>query len=237
MTTITPTTVTPPATTIPTTITPTTTTTAAATAPLESAKAKTTLNSDFETFLKMLTAQMQNQDPLNPMDSSEYAAQLAAFSSVEQQVKTNDLLKDLSTQFGGLGMAQMAHWVGMEAKVDAPAYFTGSAVEVIPKFEPLAETAVMVVKDKDGTEVQRLTVDPTKNTASWSGIASDGTTFASGLYSFSVESYAADKLLKSHPAEVYTGIKEIQNQSGTISLVLDGDTKVGASAVTALRQP
>ena len=48
------------------------------------------LSSDFETFLKMLTVQMENQDPLNPVDSADFAVQLATFSSVEQQVLTND---------------------------------------------------------------------------------------------------------------------------------------------------
>ena len=56
------------------------------------------VSSDFETFLKMLTVQMQNQDPLNPVDSSDYAIQLATFSGVEQQVKTNDLLASLGQQ-------------------------------------------------------------------------------------------------------------------------------------------
>ncbi len=41
------------------------------------------ISADFETFLKMLTVQMQNQDPLNPVDSSDYATQLATFSGVE----------------------------------------------------------------------------------------------------------------------------------------------------------
>ena len=48
-------------------------------------------------FLKLLTTQMQNQDPLNPIDSTDYAAQLATFSGVEQQVRTNSLLADLGT--------------------------------------------------------------------------------------------------------------------------------------------
>ena len=66
------------------------------------------ITSDFTTFLKMLTTQMQNQDPLNPIDSTDYAAQLATFSGVEQQVRTNSLLADLGTQFGLMGMAQLA---------------------------------------------------------------------------------------------------------------------------------
>ena len=51
----------------------------------QSTAAKAMINSDFETFLKMLTAQMENQDPLNPIESSDYAVQLATFSGVEQQ--------------------------------------------------------------------------------------------------------------------------------------------------------
>ncbi|MEM9127629.1 MAG: flagellar hook capping FlgD N-terminal domain-containing protein, partial [Pseudomonadota bacterium] len=59
------------------------------------------LTSDFETFLLMLTAQARNQDPLEPLDSSQYASQLAQFSMVEQQVQTNDLLSSLSNALGG----------------------------------------------------------------------------------------------------------------------------------------
>ena len=52
-----------------------------------SAKTQNAVTSDFQTFIQMLTTQAENQDPLNPMDSAEYASQLASFSSVEQQVK------------------------------------------------------------------------------------------------------------------------------------------------------
>jgi flagellar basal-body rod modification protein FlgD len=54
------------------------------------------ISSDFNTFLRMLTVQMQNQDPLDPIDSADFAVQLATFSGVEQQVRTNELLGQLS---------------------------------------------------------------------------------------------------------------------------------------------
>ena len=60
----------------------------------------------------MLTAQARNQDPLEPMDSSEYASQLAQFSMVEQQVFTNDQLTGLANVLGGNAMSTMANWVG-----------------------------------------------------------------------------------------------------------------------------
>lgn len=197
---------------------------------------KTALNSDFETFLKMLTVQAQNQDPLNPIDSTEYAAQLAAFSSVEQQVLTNDLLSGLDNRFGNLGMAQMAHWVGMEARVRAPAEFSGTPIEVIPKFENQADAATLVVRNSEGVIVQRLAVDPAAEALSWSGQDNNGQDLPQGLYSFAIESFAAGELLKSNPAQVYTRIEEIQNVGGAVSLVLAGGTKIDTSEVSALRE-
>ena len=52
---------------------------------------------DYNSFLKLLVAQMKNQDPMNPTDSTQYLSQLASFSSVEQQVQTNTKLDSLIT--------------------------------------------------------------------------------------------------------------------------------------------
>ena len=52
----------------------------------------------------MLTVQMENQDPLNPVDSADYAVQLATFSSVEQQLRTNDLLSSLAATMASGGI-------------------------------------------------------------------------------------------------------------------------------------
>ena len=55
----------------------------------------TGLSNNYELFLSMLTTQIQNQDPLDPTDSSKYTEQLVQYSSVEQQIRTNDQLSDL----------------------------------------------------------------------------------------------------------------------------------------------
>jgi flagellar basal-body rod modification protein FlgD len=64
------------------------------------------LASNFETFLSLLTAQLKNQDPLSPVDSNQFTAQLTQMAGVEQQLLTNDLLTSLLAQnSGGLGGA------------------------------------------------------------------------------------------------------------------------------------
>src|SRR5258705_12714917 len=63
----------------------------------EAAKAKTTLGSNFDTFLTLLTTQLKNQDPLSPMDSSQFTQQLVQISMVEQSINANQNLESLSS--------------------------------------------------------------------------------------------------------------------------------------------
>jgi flagellar basal-body rod modification protein FlgD len=86
-----------------------------ATAAATSAKstAKNTLGKD--SFMKMMIAQLQNQDPLNPMDGTAFVAQLAQFSSLEQLQNLNDVMSSLPTYLGSFSNAQMANLIGSEA--------------------------------------------------------------------------------------------------------------------------
>ncbi len=79
------------------------------------ATSRTSLVSNFETFLSLLTAQLKNQDPLSPLDSNEFTAQLTQMTGVEQQLLTNDLLTALldAQQGGGLGGA--TSYIGKDA--------------------------------------------------------------------------------------------------------------------------
>lgn len=75
----------------------------------------TMLASNFETFLNLLTAQLKNQDPLSPVDSNQFTAQLTQMAGVEQQLLTNDLLKSLVSAQGGGGLASAATYIGKDA--------------------------------------------------------------------------------------------------------------------------
>ena len=85
--------------------------------------------SNFETFLLLLTAQLKNQDPLSPVDSNEFTAQLTQMAGVEQQLLTNDLLTALLEQSGGGAMNGAANYIGREATAawEAVKYQDGEA--------------------------------------------------------------------------------------------------------------
>lgn len=207
---------------------------AANTAP-ESTKAE--VSSDFETFLRMLTVQMQNQDPLNPVDSSDYAIQLATFSGVEQQVKTNDLLTSLGQQMGLMGLSQLAGWVGMEARVAAPAFFDGSPITVFAEPPATADASILVVRNEAGQEVFRSPIAPAGGAIQWDGAGIDGLPVPAGLYQFDVESYANESIIGTDAAQVYTSITEAKFDGSEMIVVLKGGTEIPANEVTAIRNP
>jgi flagellar basal-body rod modification protein FlgD len=193
---------------------------------------KAVIASDFETFLKMLTTQLKNQDPLNPIESSDFAVQLATFSSVEQQVMTNDLLTGLSTQ---MGMAQLAGWVGMEARGPFPVKFDGFPVEVHPKAMPTSDNATLVVRNQEGAIVQSLQIPITGEPYTWTGRDGFGQSFPVGTYSFVFEGYKNDVLEESHVPESFERIREARIDNGNTVLVMEGGSVVASNLVSGLR--
>ncbi|MEY8803087.1 flagellar hook capping FlgD N-terminal domain-containing protein [Leisingera sp. XS_AS12] len=223
----------------------TTAVTSANTNPLQQSQTRSTatgttsgLSSDFETFVKMLTAQATNQDPLEPLDSTEYAAQLAQFSMVEQQTKSNTLLEGLQSQLGLANMAALSGWVGMEARAVAPGYYDGSnSITIAPNPAAAADSVSLVVQDKNGQEVQRVSLPVSAEPYEWTGVDKDGNRLEVGEYSFMVESRKGDDVLLQEYAEIYFKVNETRMQGGDVGLITEGGSVVLASSVSALRDP
>ena len=194
------------------------------------------LSSDFETFLKMLTAQIRHQDPLKPMDSTEFATQLATFSTVEQQVRTNELLTALGAQMGALSVSQLSSWVGMTARAEMPVNFTGSPVTITTQGHTLAEQAILVVHDSNGNEVQRQEIDPARQDIEWAGVSDTGNPLPAGSYTLSVESVAQGEVMATAPVHVHGRIVEARNENGRPILVMEGGQEVESADIVGLRE-
>lgn len=195
------------------------------------------LSSDFETFLLMLTTQMQNQDPLNPIESQDFAVQLATFSGVEQQVRTNQLLESLSSGLGMSGISQLAGWVGMEARVSAPALFDGKPITLSPEPDPASDAATLIVRDELGRVVSREALPLGVSSVQWAGVAADGAPMQPGLYTFELESRNAGEVTSTKPVEHYAFVTEARQGTNGTEIVLRGGGSALASEVTALRRP
>lgn len=197
----------------------------------------TKISTDYNTFLRMLTVQMQNQDPMNPIESSDYAVQLATFSGVEQAVRTNELLTEMTSRFQQFGMAEMAGWIGKEARSNAPVYYDGNPVTLSPNPAQGATRAVIAVKDAQGNLVAREEIPVSAAPYRWLGAGSDGMPLPPGTYTISLESMQGVNVIDTRPIEYYALVSEARGGAEGTKLVLNGGIEVLATQVTALRSP
>lgn len=199
-------------------------------------EARPVISSDFETFLKMLSTQLQNQDPLNPVDSADYAVQLATFSSVEQQVLTNNLLEDLVGRIQLSGMTDLASWVGMQALSTSGTSFEGMPITVLPDPPAAADEAVLVVRDASGSVVLREDMPLNASDYQWDGRTATGSTANYGVYSFELESSAEGELLSIDPVPSYAQVIEARRVGDDTLLILEGGATVSSQEVLGLRR-
>ncbi len=190
--------------------------------------------SDYMTFLRMLTVQMQNQDPLNPMSSTDFAVQLATFSGVEQQTQTNQLLQAM---LGRMGMADLGSWVGMEVRSDAGAWFDGAPIALDPELPPGAERGILLVRNASGTIVDTFELAPGTHGIEWDGRTLEGGVAPEGAYQFTLESYLAGELMDAVPVAAYQVVSEARRRGEVIELVLPGGQRLDSTQVSGLRRP
>lgn len=197
----------------------------------------TNITADFNTFLTLLTTQLRHQDPLNPMNSTEFATQLATFSGVEQQVRTNEQLASILAQSGLTTLAQLGQWVGMEVLTDAPAQFAGSPLVLQGSAAAAADQARLIVRDASGAEVQRTALSLPLGEITWAGVGASGAPMAPGAYSFEVESLQQGQVIATSKLRHYARVAEARQGPTGVTLLLVGGVQAAASSVSGVRRP
>jgi flagellar basal-body rod modification protein FlgD len=159
------------------------------------AQAAATLSDNFDTFLTILTAQVQNQDPLEPLDSTQFTQQLVQFSGVEQQIRTNQGIDRLIAQSSASSGAALAGYLGQEVEIASDsAAFAGAPVEWRFNLPQAAAEAQVSVFDAAGRLVHAAKVRPAAgaNAFVWSGETLAGGTAQPGAYRIAVAAADAD---------------------------------------------
>lgn len=177
------------------------------------------IGAEFNNFLKLLTAQVQNQDPLSPLDSTQFVEQLATFSSLEQQVQSNTHLEDIAGMINGLHSSILAgQWLGQTVAVDSSwVPFTGSALEYVTNIPDTVDNAVMKVFDSDGNEIWSETLDPSDKNHFWYGDMDGSTDRAgNGIYEMRIEMYKGGKLVNTTSPQFITSVTGVSTEDGTL---------------------
>jgi flagellar basal-body rod modification protein FlgD len=149
---------------------------------------KTSIANNFDQFLQLLTTQLKNQSPLDPLDTNQFTQQLVQFASVEQQLKTNDTLTALLSLSKATTTSNALSYVGSTVTADGSTspLVNGSAKWSINS--PSAGTATVVIKDKAGNEVYSTTgaLAAGQQAFGWDGKKTGGAIAPAGDYTITV---------------------------------------------------
>jgi len=189
---------------------------------------------DYNTFLKLLTAQLKNQDPTSPMDPSQFMNQLAQLSTVEQAMKTNDTMGQVLSELKSTGSRMDMAYIGrkVEAASDSISLVGGSAKAAYTVDGSPASIKIEVT-DATGNVVRSTTPAPKtgRSEFTWDGRRSDGTTAADGLYTIKVTAKAADGSTLKTATVVSDTVKEIRTVDGASKLILTGGQTIADTDV------
>ncbi|MEC7984116.1 MAG: flagellar hook capping FlgD N-terminal domain-containing protein [Myxococcota bacterium] len=156
---------------------------------------KTNLGKD--AFLKLLVAQMQNQDPLNPQSNEEFIAQLSQFTQVEQLLNLNDNFDSLYMAMNSVNNTSMTQLLGKDvvAVGDQFSYSGEGSVELHYDASSVASNSKVIVYDEDGSIVYSGaggSLQQGQNHIVWDGKDVNGKDAPPGVYRFSIEGQGQD---------------------------------------------
>ncbi|HQV34026.1 MAG TPA: flagellar hook capping FlgD N-terminal domain-containing protein [Calditrichia bacterium] len=155
-----------------------------------------------EDFLNLMVAQLKNQDPLNPQDSTEFTAQLAQYSSLEQLINLGEKMDESID--ADLALAQTvsntlaADLLGKEATIigNALQHTTGESQDVHFRIGDFADTVRITIYDPAGNEVRTIeqhAVSAGKQSIEWDGKNNAGKDLPPGIYRFDIEAVGTDQ--------------------------------------------
>jgi flagellar basal-body rod modification protein FlgD len=201
---------------------------------------RATIADNFDTFLSILTTQLKNQNPLDPMDTTQFTQQLVQFTSVEQQLKTNDFLETLMLAGQNTAKSDAVSYIGKEVTssgrtgelTDSKAVFWAYSADAN------AANATITIKDASGQTVYNQTGPLTSGpgTFRWDGKGTDGNMKPNGVYSIDIKGKDANgNDVRISTASI--GIVTAVDFTGDVPVLTVGSRRVTITDVTDVRIP
>jgi flagellar basal-body rod modification protein FlgD len=155
-------------------------------------------------FLNLLVTQLKYQDPLNPLDSTDFTAQLAQFSSLEQLANINAGLDNLINFQTGMNNTQALSFIGKTVQAYGSSIHLkdGTANPLTFELESKAEKVFINIYDSYQnlvTTIQSGEMEAGSNSYAWNGTDKNGNSVPDGSYSFDVFAYSGDQIINSVP--------------------------------------
>lgn len=204
----------------------------------QSAQSKAKMEDDLNKFLNLLVTQLKNQDPLEPMDATQFTSQLVQFASVEQQIYQNSNLEKLLESAHVSQVSNLANFLGktVEAQTDEFNLTAGTA-DFTYKLMEKAKSATVSISDASGrvvySSVGNKSTDLTPFT--WNGVDDYGNQLPDGRYSFAINA----KNDAGDPIEYSRSVKGVVtaagSDSGKVNLFI-GDIPINLDDILTIKQ-
>jgi flagellar basal-body rod modification protein FlgD len=208
-----------------------------------SALGKARLAENFDTFLTLLTTQLKNQDPLSPMDSNQFTQQMVQMTGVEQQLLTNDLLKQLVGNNAN-GVSTAVSLIGKDVRaVSDDAAIKDKQAKWVYKLDAEAAQTKVEILDSTGRVVHAETLKDTddnkagEHAFTWNGKAVTGKQLdEGGIYTLKLTPLDADGKAITSTTYVQGIVTGVEQQDGSTYVTINGG-KVTWDKVTSIAQP
>lgn len=191
---------------------------------------------NYDQFLQILTAQLRNQSPLEPMDANSFTEQLVQFSSVEQAIKTNDSLASLIALSASNEATSLVGYLGksITAAGSATTLQDGQATWNLDASGTAAETKI-TIRNAAGTIVftDEGSLDAGQTSYNWDGTTNDAAVAPDGLYSITVEARDAAGDLVNVSTEISGQVTGVDFKTFPSALLV-GETRVPITSLTAV---
>jgi flagellar basal-body rod modification protein FlgD len=201
--------------------------------------AKTASNriaNNFQDFLKLLTTQLQNQDPTAPLDTNQFTQQLVQFAQVEQQLATNSNLENLINLQGTAQLTAITPLIGRTVEVDGSALplQRGEAAGSYTLTTPTTETAITIT-NAAGRVVRTAAGETRPGTHGfvWDGKDNNGTQLPDGVYTLTVTGQTGSSTIAA-PTTVYGRVTGAERGTGGAVQLRLGDITVNSDRIRSV---
>jgi flagellar basal-body rod modification protein FlgD len=194
------------------------------------------LSSNFDTFLQLLTTQLQHQDPLDPMDTSQFTQQLVEYSQVEQQIDTNSNLQSLISQGTQQSAAYATSYLGKTVTVSGgEGSLTNGSAQWTYNLATASTSTTLQVTDAKGNVVYSGSgkTSAGNNTFNWNGVDNSGNQLPDGSYTLAVKAAAGGQTVTTSVTAVGT-VSEVNMINGTPQLLI-GSMEVPLTSISSVQ--
>ena len=196
-----------------------------------------TIANNFDTFLQLLTTQLKNQNPLDPLDTNQFTQQLVEFSGVEQQLKTNDFLASLVTANANTTNSNAVGYIGKTVTADGVRAELANNKAQWNFTIPDQANVTVNIKDANGNTVYTESggMQAGSGIFTWDGKDNQGNVQSPGTYSISMQAVSPEGKsvnISTQSTGVVTGV----DFTGTEPVLLVGNSRLNLSGVLSVVQ-